>query len=145
MDEEEVLTTHAGESCAHLHLDFFFGSSGSLLTSDVDDATLASLTLLVLKRAGKSLVSTCDDLVDREFTGANMVVSSEVIQIVHVVNIVDFDLEVLSFLEVILHVEALNPGRRQVVHDHFSHAKPLPLGASLLIEDQQAIRPCKCV
>lgn len=51
MDEEEVHSTHARESCAHLHHDLLLVSVLLRLSSDLDSAARASRSLIVLKWA----------------------------------------------------------------------------------------------
>lgn len=82
---------------------------------------------------------------DGKFDVANFVVASEVVEIVHVIDIVHLDLELLSLLEVILDVEGLNPDGVEVVHDDLGHADALPLVAHLLVEYHHAVCPGESV
>ena len=75
----------------------------------------------------------------RKLHRANGVVASKVVQIVKVVNVVDLGLVVLPLLEVVLHVETLDPCRAQVVHDYFRHANLLPRFSYLSVEHDHAV------
>ena len=139
MDQEEVHSAHAGERGAHLHLYLFLRAHLALLTRDLDDSALTSRPSLVFKRSCQRLVAAGDHLVDGELERAGEVVSGQVADIALVVDVVDLQLELLPPLKVILHVEALDPDRIQVVHDDLSHAEALPLGAHLLVKDNHAV------
>ena len=71
---------------------------------------------------------------DSELKRTNEIVVGQGGHVDQIVHIVDLDLEVLPLLEVILHVKALNPLRREVVADDFSHANFVPLSAHLLVK-----------
>jgi hypothetical protein len=145
MDQEEVHAAHAWESCTHLHGDFFLRAGISFLTSDFDIATCSRSSALVLKRSCQRLISARDYLVHGEFTATNIVVSLNVGKVVHIINIVNFNLVLLALLEVILHIEGFDPRGIQVVHDHLSHSDALPLSSNLLVEENDAVRPSKCI
>lgn len=145
MDQEKVHTTHAWESGAHLHDDFFLSLVRFHLTSDLHSAALASGAFLVDQWALQCLVTLRDDLVHGELQVANIVMTLQVLHIVLVIDIVHVTPVVLALLKVVLHVEGLDPAGVQVVHDHLRHAKLLPLVSDLLREDHYAIRPRKRV
>ena len=72
---------------------------------------------------------------NRELQRACEVVAGKVCEVGLIVDIVDFDLVGFTPLKVILDVKALDPAWAQVVHDDLGHAKALPLGPLLAIED----------
>lgn len=77
--------------------------------------------------------------------GSNEIVSSKVVEIVEVVDVVDFNLVVLTLFEVVLHIETLDPGWVQVVHDNLSLSNLVPLVPRLSIQDAHSISPRKCI
>ena len=145
MDQEKVHATHAWESGAHLHDDFFLSLVRFHLTSDLYSAALASGAPLVDQWSLQCLVTLRDDLVHGELQVANIVMTLQVIHVVLVIDIVNVAPVVLALLKVVLHVEGLDPAGVQVVHDHLRHAQLLPLVSDLLREDHYAIRPRKRV
>ena len=91
----------------------------------------------------KSLVGRSDDLMDRKLEFTGQIMPTEVMQVVEVVNVVNDDLVVLSFLEVVGHFEVLDPFGVEIVHDDFGHPDLLPLCAFSLEEHAHAIGPGK--
>ena len=91
----------------------------------------------------KSLVGRSDDLMDRKLEFTGQIMPTEVMQVVEVVNVVNDDLVVLSFLEVVRYFEVLDPFGVEVVHDDFGHPDLLPLGSLSLEEHAHAIGPGK--
>lgn len=88
---------------------------------------MAGCTVRVDQAALQSLVTSRDDLVDRELQAANVVVSGEIVNIRQVVDVIDFGLETFSLLKVVLDVEALDPGGIQVVANYFRDTELVPL------------------
>ena len=82
---------------------------------------------------------------DGEFQAPYEVVVCQRVYVDQVVDIVDLDLEVFPLLEVILHVETFNPLRREIVTNHFRHAKLLPLCAHLPVKHYHSVRARKCI
>ena len=62
-----------------------------------------------------------------------------------VINIINFDLVVLTLLKVILDIERFDPGRTQVVHDHLSDSESVPLLSLLAIEYNHTIGTGECI
>ena len=139
VDQEEIHTSAAGEASAHLHDDLLLAASLTLLSRDLDSATLSSGTCLVFERAHKCLIPARDDLVDGKLDRASEVVAGQVVDVFLVVDVVDLDLEVLALLEMILHIEALHPLGAQVIHNDFGHSQLLPLVADLFVKDDHAV------
>ena len=71
--------------------------------------------------------------------------TSQVVDVLLVINVVDFNLKVLTLLEMILHIKALNPLWVQVIHNDLSHAQFLPLVTNLLVKDNHAVSSCESV
>jgi len=82
---------------------------------------------------------------NREFKAASQIVPSEVVKVVHVIHIVDFNLEALSLLEVVLDVKALDPHRVEVVVDYLCDSNLLPHVTCLSIKTHHSICSCKRV
>ena len=76
---------------------------------------------------------------DGELKLAGQVVPAEVIKIVKVVDVVNYDLVVLSLLKVIGHFKVLHPFRVQVVHDDLRLANFFPLRALFFKENAHTI------
>ena len=74
MDEEKVHSIHAWEAGRGLHDDFLSRSYLLLLSSDFYGATFASSALIVANLSFQGLVSSCDNLVEREVDSPNKVV-----------------------------------------------------------------------
>jgi len=66
-------------------------------------------------------------------------VSIIIVQIVKVVNIVNHDLVVFSFLEMVGDLEVLDPLGSQIIHDHLSLTDLFPHVALFLVEYTHAI------
>jgi len=145
VDQEEVHTGIVRERSAHLEIYLLLRAHLTLFSSDLDDTTLSSWASLVINGAREGLVSTSDHLVDGEFERANEVVTGKVVEVVHVIDVVNLDLELFAALKVVLDIEALHPSGSQVVHDDFGHANALPLSAYLFGEDQHSVCASKRV
>ena len=68
---------------------------------------------------------------------------SKVTQVVHVINIIYLDFVRLSLLKIVLDVEALDPVRRQVIHDDLRHSQLHPFCAIKLVQNCHAVRACE--
>lgn len=82
---------------------------------------------------------------DGKFDISDFVVASEVVKVVHVINIVYLDSELLTLFKMVLDVKGLDPDGGQVVHDNLRHAYALPLVAHLLVEYHHTIGPGESV
>ena len=69
----------------------------------------------------------------------------EVLEIIKVVNVVDFGLIILTLLEMILHIETFDPSWIQVVHDDFSHSDFVPLVVNLPVQYGHSISSRECI
>ena len=58
---------------------------------------------------------------------------SEISQIFDIINIVNYNFELLLLLKFELYVEALDPGGVKIVHNNLSHTDHLPHSTLLLI------------
>ena len=63
----------------------------------------------------------------------------EVVQVVEVINIIDFNLVSLTLLEVVLDIKSFNPVRVEAVHDDLGHAKTGPSVACFSEEHNHAV------
>lgn len=80
---------------------------------------------------------------DGELQAPYEVVVCQRVYVDQVVDIVDLDLEVFPLLKVILHVETLDPLWREIVANHFGHAKFVPLCANLPVKHYHSVRARK--
>ncbi len=63
----------------------------------------------------------------------NEVMTLKIQNVVKVVNIVNFNLELLTDFEIVLDIELFYPLWWQAVHNDFGHTQSLPLIANLLV------------
>ena len=87
----------------------------------------------VVEGSSHLLVSGGDYLMEFKFESADEVMSSEVVNLFVIVNVIDLYLELLLLLEVVLTGDGLHPARVQVIVNSFSLAKFSPDTASLLV------------
>lgn len=101
--------------------------------------------LLRTNLTNQYLVLRRDHLMKREFKFSDKIVTGPSREILKVVDVIDRDFENLLLLELVWHVEALDPLGAEVVHDHLGHANHLPHVASPLVEHAHAVRSRKRV
>lgn len=139
VDEEEVVSTCGRKGGLRLHEHLFLGAGGLLFSRDLDCTAGTGGPRAALQWLDQCLISACDHLVDGEFERSREIMVSKVLQVLEVVDIIDFNLVVLSLLKVVLDVEGLDPGRAEVVHDDFGHADSEPLSSLLTVEDYHSV------
>ena len=121
-----------------------------LLARDLNHGVLLGANL-----PNEYLILGRHNLVQSEFELAHQIVRAPGLQVVEVINVVHGDSKNLLLLELVGHIEALNPLWVQVVHDDLGHPKHRPDAALLLMEHSHAIGPregvqvwqvfaCKC-
>ena len=145
MDQEEVHSTHIWECRLQLHQNLFSWRDSLLLSCNFHCATLSGGSCVIWNRTLKGLVSSRDNFVKRELNGSNEIMAREVLEIIKVVNVVDFCFIVLTLLEMILDIETFYPSWVQVVHDDFGHSNFVPLVINLPVQYDHTIGSRKCV
>lgn len=97
-----------------------------LLCLNFDVPAFTRLSLPTYKRLNEQLISSSDYLVKSELKLAHKVVASIIVYIFKIVNVIDYNFEVVSFFKKILDVKAPDPFRFQVVINNFSLSYLVP-------------------
>ena len=141
MDKEEVVSFLRGESSTQIEISLFVVDALPFVRNDFDYSTLTQGSLITVKVLFKCLVSRSDHLVEGKLNLAGQVVTSEIIKIIKVVNVVDNDLIVLKLLEVIGHFKVFDPLGVKAIHDNLRLTDLLPEIALLFEKNAHAICP----
>jgi len=114
---------------------FMVTTSLDFFTADLD----SGIPLSLADRLDQDLILCGNDFMQSKFELTDKIMPIPGFQILKVINIVNYDLELLLLFKFVGHVKALDPLGIQVVHDDLCHAQHLPHVASLLIQDCHTI------
>lgn len=126
VDQEEVVAVLGGKLSAQIEIGLLIVHTLLLVGNDLYRATLSNGSLVALKMLLKCLIDGGDNLIDCKLHFANQIVSIIIVQIVEVVDIINHDFVIFSFLEVIGDLKVLDPLGRQIIHDYLSLTDFLP-------------------
>ena len=59
---------------------------------------------------------------DFKFESSDKIMVSKIVQVVKIINIIDFCFIVFTFFKMVLDIERLYPSRIKIVHNDFSHS-----------------------
>jgi len=104
-----------------------------------------SISFLFVNLFNVNLIFSGDNFVQIEFNFTNEIMFFKVIDILKIVNIINYSFKKLLFFKFVVQIERFDPFRIQAVHYDFSVSNEIPASSFFLVEEQNSISPCECI